>query len=59
MRKMAEIILNHSAVFFLFLSPEKVLSFLAGDIAEENGMTWTMVITSHASCASGVMLPLW
>ena len=31
--------------------PKKVLSSLAGDIAEENGMAWTMMITCEASCA--------
>ena len=37
--------------------PKIVLSSLAGDIAEENGMTWTMMITCEASCAGVVVIP--
>ena len=37
--------------------PEIVLPSLAGDIAEENGMTWTMMITCEASCAGVVVIP--
>ena len=36
---------------------KKVLPSLAGDIAEENGMTWTMMITCEASCAGVVVIP--
>ena len=36
---------------------KKVLSSLAGDIAEENGMTWTMMITCETSCAGVVVIP--
>ena len=36
---------------------EIVLSSLAGDIAEENGMTWTMMITCETSCAGVVVIP--
>ena len=37
--------------------PKKVLPSLAGDIAEENGMTWTMMITCETSCAGVVVIP--
>ena len=37
--------------------PEIVLPSLAGDIAEENGMTWTMMITCETSCAGVVVIP--
>ena len=37
--------------------PKKVLPSLAGDIAEENGMTWTMMITCKTSCAGVVVIP--
>ena len=37
--------------------PEIVLSSLAGDIAEENGMAWTMMITCETSCAGVVVIP--
>ena len=37
--------------------PKKVLPSLAGDIAEENGMAWTMMITCEASCAGVVVIP--
>ena len=36
---------------------EIVLSSLAGDIAEENGMAWTMMITCKTSCAGVVVIP--
>ena len=39
--------------------PEIVLPSLAGDIAEENGMTWTMMITCKTSCAGVVVIPSW
>ena len=37
--------------------PEIVLSSLAGDIAEENGMAWTMMVTCETSCAGVVVIP--
>ena len=37
--------------------PKKVLPSLAGDIAEENGMTWTMMITCKTSCAGAIVVP--
>ena len=37
--------------------PKKVLPSLAGDIAEENGMTWTMMITCKTSCAGAIVIP--
>ena len=37
--------------------PKKVLPSLAGDIAEENGMAWTMMITCETSCAGVVVIP--
>ena len=36
--------------------PEQVLPSLAGDIAEENGMTWTMMLTCKASCAGAIVI---
>ena len=36
---------------------EIVLSSLAGDIAEENGMAWTMMITCETSCTGVVVIP--
>ena len=41
------------------LLPKKVLPSLAGDIAEENGMAWTMMITCKTSCAGVVVIPSW
>ena len=37
--------------------PKKVLPSLAGDIAIENGMTWTMMITCETSCAGAIVIP--
>ena len=45
------------AVLVYYSLPKKVLPSLAGDIAEENGMTWTMMITCKTSCAGAVVIP--
>ena len=37
--------------------PKIVLPSLSGDIAEENGMAWTMMITCKTSCAGVVVIP--
>ena len=37
--------------------PEIVLPSFAGDIAKENGMAWTMMITCKTSCAGVVVIP--
>ena len=37
--------------------PKKVLPSFAGDIAEENGMAWTMMITCKTSCAGVIVIP--
>ena len=37
--------------------PKIVLPSLAGDIAEDNGMTWTMMITCKTSCTGVVVIP--
>ena len=64
MLKMAELSSIISAIFYCFSKiwvhdslPKIVLSSLAGDIAEENGMTWTMMITCKTSCAGVVVIP--